>query len=53
MICMDTIFYLTFSVNYKNYLPLLNSNKIKFLKNVHGDIWILIHQIIKNIKKNV
>ena len=29
---MDTIFYLTFSVNYKKNLPLLHSEKIKCLK---------------------
>ena len=32
MIWMDTIFKLTFSVNYKSYLPLLNTKKLNFLK---------------------
>ena len=50
---MDNIFELTVSVNYKSYLPLLNSEKNKCLKNLHGDLWILMHQIIKNIKKNI
>ena len=37
MTWMDTIFWLTISVNYKSYLPLLNSKKnSKFLKNGGG-----------------
>ena len=38
---------------YKSYLPLLNSEKIKFLKILHGDLQILMHQIIENILKNI
>ena len=26
------------NVNYKSFLPLLNSEIIKFLKNVHGEL---------------
>ena len=35
------------------YFPLLNSEKNKLLKILHGDLDILMHQIIKNILKNI
>ena len=35
---MGTVFKLIFNVNYKSYLPLLDSEIIKFLKNVHVDL---------------
>ena len=40
-----------FSVNYKSYLPWLNSEENKFLKNLHCDLYISMHQIKKMIHK--
>ena len=39
MIWMATIFL----VLIMSYLPLLNSQKIKFLKNLQGDLYILMY----------
>ena len=40
---MNTFFkLLTFSVNYKSYFPLLNSEKNKFLKILHGDLCVFV-----------
>ena len=36
-----------------SYPPLLNSEKNKCLKKLHFDLYNLVHQIIKNISKNI
>ena len=38
MIWMGIVLLLTFFVNYKFYFPLLNLEKIKFLKILQGDL---------------
>ena len=55
MIGKDNLFQLTIVVNYKSYLPLLKllGGGIKFLKNLHGDLCILMHQIIKCLNQKL
>ena len=50
---MDIVLQFTFSVNCKSYLPLLTSEKIKFLTNLYGDLYILMHQINKYLNQNL
>ena len=45
MIWMDTVFWLTFSVNYKSYLSLLDSEK-KILKNLLSELWIFLKNLL-------
>ena len=45
----NTVFQLTFVVNFKSYLTSLNFEKKRNPKNLPGDLYIFKHQILKNI----
>ena len=49
---MDNVLKFSFSVNYE-LPPLVEFLKFKLLKNNQGGLIILMHQIIKNILKNI